>query len=292
MKRYVHASFDSSIPDWLRRELSKRYDAFRNGFLKKNVALDRVQFLDYQPQGASLPIYLLNTDYGTSVYAPGINDDSTSYFNGRQRKFGSLAKSSLMDRSSDVVWIDLEDPNSKFESKERYQDPRYSYRNDPRGKYAGQYKRAPYLGHNEYGPEEWSKSGMTPSNESRARDKSGYKVPSPEQKIADYYNKFPERVTNKVDTLHDRLVEVRQEVIDVDLDLGVSEYGEDYLRKAYYYLSEAIRRYRDLLASLDENRMLKGRFRSDDWNIREFSKTVRSIQEYLDDIEEMLDKVG
>ena len=69
MKRYVHASIDSSAPDWLRKELvGGRWDrSLRNKLLaKRRIALDKVQFLDHEPKGSSLPIYLLETDYGTS----------------------------------------------------------------------------------------------------------------------------------------------------------------------------------------------------------------------------------
>ena len=292
MKRYVRSSIDSSAPAWLKKSLTAKYGNFRSNLLKKfNVALDRANFLDYEPSGRSLPIYLLQTDFGNEIYAPGVNDDSTVMINNRNRKLGSIAKSKLPDIAVDSVWIDLDDNSNFFEKKERYQDPRYTYRYNSRGDYAGQYKKAPYLGNGEYGPETWSESGKLPSNERGARDKSGYKVPSPEQKIAEYYKKFPERVTNKVDDVYDRIIEVRQELMDIDINRNPKEYGEDYFRRAYSYLSDAIYYYRQLLNSLDENRMLKGRFWDGEYSFRDFSKTLSTIKDYLDDIEKMIEKM-
>lgn len=299
MKRYVHASIDTSAPDWLRKELvGGRWDSsLRNKLLaKRRIALDKVEFLDHKPEGASLPIYLLETDYGTAVYAPGINDDSTVGFNGRHRKLGSLAKSSLMDRAVDVVWIDLDDPNNFYEKREKYQDPRRSYRyNSKQGDYAGQYKRRDYLGHNaetgksEYGPEYWSTAGMVPSNESRARDKSGYKIPDPATRIAEYYDKFPERVTNKVDALYDRFQEVKQVLMDADFSaIPEDRYGRDKFSEAYRTFAEAVRKYRDLLSLLDSNKQLKGTEWDMGYNLREFSQLTRTINEYLDEVEEAL----
>lgn len=299
MKRYVHASIDSSAPNWLRKELvgDKWSNSLRDQLLKKRrIALDKVQFLDHKPEGASLPIYLLETDYGTAVYAPGINDDSTAGFNGRHRKLGSLAKSSLMDRAVDVVWIDLDDPNNFYEKREKYQDPRRTYRYDAKqGDYAGQYKRRDYLGLNrdtgesEYGPEYWSSTGKVPSNETRARDKSGYKIPDPAQRIADYYSKFPERITDKVDAIYDRFQEVKQILMDADFSvLPEDRYGKDKFSDAYRTFSDAVRKYRDLLGMLDSNKQLKGKEWGWDYNLKEFSQLTRIINEYLDEVEDLL----
>lgn len=291
MKRYIHAAFDASIPSWLQRRLSSRFgDDLKSKLLKKyNIALDRAQFLDYAPAN-SLPFYLLQSDYGTVVYVPGANDDTTAYFNGRSRKLGSLAKSKLPEIATDVVWLDLDDANNTFTKKARYEDPRYSYRNSSRGTYAGQYQREPYLGDGKYGEKEWSKTGTTPSNERRARDKSGYKVPSPEEKIADYYSRFPERVTDKVDQVYDRIVEVKQKLMDADFNSPADYSHSDNYSEAYRTFSEVIYKYRALLNSLDSDRRLKQDSWSGDYAIREFSQTISIIKDYLKEVEKLLSK--
>lgn len=300
MKRYIRSSFDPSMPSWLKKSLTGgRLNNFRNAvlrdaFIKKGIALDRAQFLDHDPGAGSQPIYLLQTDYGTEVYAPGINDDSTGYFNNRQRKFGSIAKSKLMDMSADVVWINMLDDSNKFSRKDRYQDPRYSYRYNSRGDYAGQYKKAHYLGRDEegnemYSPEEWSKSGMTPSNESRSRDKSGYKVPSPEQMIARFYEKYPEKLAGKVDAVYQEILDAREQIFAYDFrELGEDRYSSD-VSNAYNYLSSAISEYRNMLSSIRdvEQYSLKG-YEIDKYMIRSISQYITSIRKRLDEAVNLL----
>lgn len=293
MKRYIHASFDTSMPEWVRRSLTGKFSNLRSKLIKKyGIALDRAQFLD-QPTANSLPVYHLATDYGTHVYIPGVNDDETATFNKRNRKLGSLAKSSLPNLAVETVYIDLDDPNNMVEKRERYQDPRYTYRYSDRGDYAGQYKHAPYIGNGEYGPEEWSKAGKVPSNERRARDKSGYKVPSPEERISDYYTKFPQKVTDKVDAVYDSIMEVKQELLNSDFNKPVDDRYNDAatnIASAYRTFSSVVSRYRNLLSLLDDNRMLRGRGMLGDYSIREFSQTISYIKDDLADIRELLAK--
>lgn len=292
MKRYIRSSYSPSMPDWLSSTFKRRFGGNNMQYkLTKNLklALDRVNFLDHKPNGRSLAIYLLATDYGSEPYAPGINDSDTALFNGRQRKFGSLAKSSLLDRAVDVVWIDLDDPNNFYETKEKYRDPRYTYRYDSKkGSYAGQYMRKNYIGDGKYEDAGWSEKGMTPANESRARDKSGYEVPSPEEKIRKYYEMFPEKVTDKVDDVYNRIVDVRQELMDIDFNSAFDRRSEDYLRRAYSFLADVIYDYRRMLGELDENRQLR---KVDEFRLSDFSRSITAIKSRLDDIEELIDKI-
>lgn len=256
MKRYIRASITTSAPDWLRRELKSSFG--KELVRKKGIALERAEFLDHEPEEGhvSLPIYLLRDDYGNKIYAPGINDQFEAIINRRTRKLGSIAKSKLPEMAVDVVWLDLDDPVNKAERGTRYQDPRYSYyRNDTKGKYAGQYKRREYIGHGEYEDAGWSEEGLRPSNESRSRDKSGYKVPTPEDMITRFYSKFPERITQKVDSVYDQIIETRDEIINSDFK-SARRYGSNY-RNALSRLGEAIDTYRNLLDDISENGTLK-----------------------------------
>lgn len=291
MKRYIRASFSNSMPNWLRKELDSRYSRLKNAFLSKRVKLDTAEFKDHQETGYERPIYLLQTDYGNKIYCPGFNDDEQADINGRYRKLGSIAKSKLPDMAIDVVWIDMTDSNNIAERKEKYQDPRYSYsKGDGRGSYAGQYQRKEYLGDGKYGDPTWSKAGTTPRNENRSRDKSGYRVPSPEEKIAEYYSKFPEKITNKVDALYDRIQEVKVELMNADFNAPSDPYSRDDFRQAYRDFSEVIYEYRQILSSLDENRQLKNNrsWQEDGYQANQFARRVRSIMNDLDQIEEMI----
>ena len=294
MKRYIHAAFDPSMPDWLQNSLKSdsygRNELSRGLREKKNIALDRAQFLDYYTNKMNaLPIYLLKVDYGTEVYVPGINDDKTESINGRYRKLGSIAKSKLPDMAVDIAYIDLDDPNNFFEVRDKYRDPRYSYHHNSRGEYAGQYRRQNYLGDGKYEDAGWSPAGTTPRNESRARDKSGYKVPTPESRIAEYYSKFPEKITEKVDRVYDRLIEVRQELHNYDLkSIKGDRRSTEPAEEAYRSFAYAIREYKDLLSLLGEEGTLLEKSWDPSYSFKQFSGVISNINDYLDDVERKL----
>lgn len=249
MKRYIRASISPSAPDWLKKGLTRRYgNELRDRLLKKaNIAIEKANFSHERPEGARvLPIYFLETDYSNVPYAPGMNDSEEVVINGRNRKLGSIAKSKLPEMAIDVVYVDLDDPENTFEpKKERYKDPRYSYDFD-RGEYAGQYKKRDYLGHDEYSDEYWSSTGRTPRRERRARDKSGYRIPDPSEMIGEYYTRFPEKITDKIDAVYDRMLEVRQELMDADFNIVDTGYDSS-LENAYADFGRAVRAYKDIL---------------------------------------------
>lgn len=296
MKRYIRSSFDASIPDWLRKQLSVGRKGLKTDLISKyRIALDKAKFLD-SPTANSLPVYLLNSNWGKIVYIPGVNDDETITINNRTRKLGSVAKSTLKDYIIDAVYVDLDDPNSTFATKERYRDPRYTYRYNAKGEYAGQYKHAQYLGDGKYGPEVWEDSGKFPSNERRARDKSGYRVPSPQEKIAEYYTKFPQRMTDKIDAIYDSIIEVKQELMDADFN-GPFDRDRQYndaalnIASAYRMFSDVISRYRNLLSYLNSNREFRRYNLDTDYYMKEFSNTIAYIKQDLKEIKKMLAQI-
>lgn len=273
MKRYVKASFDSSIPEWLKDKFTRsRYPNFAQRFVDKyGVALSDVEFLD-SPSGRSITIYKI----GNRVYIPGINDDEEIPVNGRWRKFKSIAKAKLPDLADDMVYVDLD--SNKIEKGEKYQDPRYSYRNNPKGRYAGQYY--------DEDDDEWRT--FTPSNEIRSRDKSGYQVPSPASQLRRYYQKFPEKITAKVDDIYNRILEVKDKVLAPDLINTPHDRNEEMsIGNAIYRLKDAIEGYRDLLSRLkDFDELVKGDY--SDYYIGEFSDAIRKISNSLDEAERNL----
>lgn len=295
MKRYVRASFSTSMPDWVRKEVqgNRRFiPRLKNGLLDKGVALDKCEFIEGLPPTYAtnaITFYLLNTDYGQKVYVPGVNDDDQESINGRYRKLGSIAKSKLYDMSSDVVYIDLGKEGNKAVKRDRYRDPRYSYRDNrsKRGEYGGQYKTRKYLGNDEYGPEYWTDKGKTFRNESRSRDKSGYQVPSPEQKIAEYYEKFPEKITDKVDSVYEDINAVKQDLFDLNLSAPQERYSKDNYSDAFHQFSRAVEKYRRMLSEIAQKK-------DGDWSqysyysFRELARDINTIKEYLNEVEELI----
>ena len=292
MKKYIKASLSESTPDWLLKKLNTRYSTLKNKMLQKcNIALDKATYTDEKTSSECMPIYLLGVDYGTTVYIPGVNDDDSESINGRYRKLGSIAKSKLPEMAIDVVYIDLGDPNNIAPTKERYQDPRYTYRYSPDGKYAGQYKKTRYdrETHEEY-PDGWSEKGMTPANESRARDKSGYKIPSPEERLANYYSKFPNKITNKVDALYQKLLDTRQLLFEADFNSPARDRWDDTVNidysKAYRKFADAVDDYREALRDLKNLNLDDGVYNS--YEISRFANTITDIAGRVDDINKIL----
>lgn len=272
MKRYIKASFDSTIPSWLKAEFDSRSHLAKKFVNKYRVALSDVEFF-VTPTGNSLPIYKI----GNKVYIPGVNDDDETRINDRWRKFGAIAKSKLSDLADDVVYIDLS--ANKIANKESYQDPRFSYtRSDPRGHYAGQYYNK--------SKDRWDT--VLPSNEIRSRDKSGYQIPSPESQFTRYYQKFPEKITQKVDKVYNRILEVKDKVLDPNLINTPRDRDEQMsIGNAIYRLRDAIDGYRTLLAELKNfDEAVNSEY--SDYAISEYSNAIGKISDSLDEAERNL----
>jgi len=281
MKRYIRASFDPSMPDWLKKAFNDKYNFNTDKFVKRfGVALSDATFSD-TPTENSVPIYLLTTDYGTKVYVPGFNDDSTTFINGRNRKLGSIAKSKLDNMAEDVVYMNrLSAPLPKDHG---YQDPRRYYNarfTDKQGNYAGQYQR--YNG-------EWSSAGSIGPTEVRARDKSGYVVPDPKEQLARYYDLFPEKITDKIEKIYQRLLEVKDKVMSPDLINSPIDRNENFsITNAMYRLGDAINAYRELLRTAKSVTVEDLNSWSKQHLIQTVSSEIREISRQLDEAEKYI----
>lgn len=244
MKKYIRASIDPSCPDWLRRALTRAGHArkFSNRY---NLAADKVKFLDSPADQDSIPIYHLAGDYSSVAYIPGVNDDDDIVLNGRTRRLKSIAKSKLNDLSDDIVWVDVHDEKSELPVKQRYYDPRYNYRYSTHGNYSGQYKRG----------DKWSNAGAFPSNEIRPRDKSGYKVPSPDEMITEYYRRYSDRITEKVDSIYQEILEAKEYLSSQEFN--TPNLSGNSFQNAYRDLGNAIQYYRELLSLLDTDQSVR-----------------------------------
>lgn len=297
MKRYIRASMSAGLPSWASRALraTRGYnDNLGTKLVRRyNIALDKVQTLDHEPDGRSLVMYLMPTYPDnekmniTFVYIPGVNDDAEMQINGRWRKVGSVAKSKIPEMALDVAWIDLDDPNNTFVSRNKYEDPRYTYRHNSKGQYAGQYKRTNYnVDTHEREFAGWSQSGMTPSNESRARDKSGYKVPKPEEMIQRFYTKFPEKITDKIDDVYAQIKDMQSVLLDADFN-SPTRYSSKY-RNAYTRFGDAVDEYRQLLNSFGKSDGSESKY---DRYYNSFASQISSIKHNLADVADYLNEI-
>lgn len=285
MKRYVKSSISESTPKWLREEFSKKWASIKYDFMKKyNVALDRATYTDTPASSESIPIYLFVTDFGERIYCPGVNDDDTIMIDGKLKKFRVLRPSKLAEFADDVTYVDISDPHNTFDDSDRYQDPRYSYKRDTAGEYAGQYRTS--RRNRETGDFEstgWSLAGRSVINEPRPRDKSGYAIPTPESRLEEYYRRFPDKVTDKLDAVYQDLISTRQKLFEADFNKPIDDadrYGDVY-EDAYRKFSHAVGSYRKLLSLLDENHHIHS------YDIQRFAEAVNNITAYLADIREI-----
>ena len=276
MKRYIRASFDSSMPDWLKRKFNQKYRSYGNAFVKKyGIALSDVEFLD-SPTVKSIPIYSI----GGTAYIPGVNDEEEVVVNNRWRKLGKIAKSTLESLADDIVYVDIADA-PKVPNDRNYKDPRYIYdrwggRN---GSYGGQ-----YLTHNGT----WSHGGNRGASEVRSRDKSGYVIPDPKEQLVRYYDMFPEKITNKVESIYQRILDVKDKVLNPDIINTPKDRNENMsIGNAIYRLKDAIEEYRDLLREMQS--MDKALSDTNKYDkkilIESVSSSIKRISDSLDEAE-------
>lgn len=277
MKRYIRASFDTSMPSWLKDKfINSRYPNYAEKFVNKyGVALADAKFTT-EPTGRSLAIYRLSTKYGgTKIYIPGINDDEKMDINGRYRTLGSISKSKLLELATDIVYVDLD--ANRVSTGDRYRDPRYIYDgNDKKGRYGGQ-KYSDY-------DDKWKT--QTARNERYSRDKSGYEVPTPESQLKRYYQMFPEKLTSKVDALYNRILDVKDKVLAPERINTPSDSNDNSdIGNAIYRLRDAIDEYRNILADLKRYEETEGSANVNEYRIQNLVSRIKRASDRLDEAE-------
>ena len=146
MKRYIRASFDSSIPNWLRYAISRNISDIKDCLYSKyrnRIAFNKAKVSTTPIGDNSTPIYKLTDDYGKlQVYIPGVNDNFHASINNenlyRTPTFSEIGIDTIESIAEDIVYIDLSDESNKYTPREKYQDPRYNYKYNNHGDYSGQ----------------------------------------------------------------------------------------------------------------------------------------------------------
>jgi hypothetical protein len=278
--RYIRASFSPSMPDWLSQYLGGRKGKKYTDTIarKLGIKLDTAEFSDHDATGSSQPFYLIETDGFNDVYIPSINDNDQGTFNGRFRKYGTLGKSTLNDRIIDVVYVDMSNRDN-LDFGDHYEDPRYNYdggsssygRFGKHGRYAGQYQ---------LGSGGWTSGG---DSWYEGRDKSGYKIPKPEEKIRDFYERFTGKMSEKIDSLYEEIVELQQDIFSPER-INDPNTGSDY-GNAMYRLHDAIDSYKRLLNLVDrETGGLKDRkYGYGSYGYQSFAEAVDRVRDSIKD---------
>lgn len=265
MKRYIKASYDSSMPSWLKSKAGE--DALKE--LKYQYAMSEAQFFD-TPQENSIPIHLLDDVYkestgyggrgtykehaGQYVYVPSLGNGYYVFLESGNsyRRLSTIAKSKLNDHIIDTVYM-VAPLRNEIRKTRDYVDPRY----DNSGNYMGQYREEGSKYNRETGkwerdPEsdEWVMPYTYGDNK---RDKSGYSIPNPEDLYRRLYARFPDRLKTRVneaksilDEYYDKINDAKEKLLSqYDIRKGRTPYlgYGDASKSALYQLQQAIEYY-------------------------------------------------
>ena len=255
MKLYIKASFDNWVPDWFKADKGALKALAGKGIDLKNLILSEHK----GPSGTQYVVYHLKEDrpYGRDmVWIPGVYNDGeyiTDPADGKYKSIKYIAKKRLP--IVDTYYINIDE--FKKAPKERYQDPR----NDEYGKYAGQYYNEPYEYYDGTVREGyWSKGGRSAGRNGRQkRDKSGYIIPDPSDRLLTFYQskEGTDKLTAKLQNVHDDLIKLKSELFDIDFDTFGKDYdgNYDYSSTSYQNMlgnfGDATRDYKLALRSLE-----------------------------------------
>lgn len=300
MKKYIKASFDNWIPDWLESDSYALTALSQQGIDLKNTV-----FYTDKPDKDALPIYYIDDTKSRyrSVWIPGIyNDDLNIYdiYKGKHRRVKSIAKKNLP--VVDTVYIM---PNQSQKSgREHYRDPRYMYNETPfparirkagggyetvqpgKGTYSGQIFDKRF--------DKWTDSGAVywGREYDDHRDKSGYTIPNPKRRLLEFYasGNGSEVLNQRIQNTYNLLVETKSKLFDVDFS-NFGEVGQEYWDNSYDRImkgfSEACKTYRLMLRIMDS---IKNNTYPASNGIREIYDRIKSIKRYVERINKSIDE--
>ena len=259
MRFYVNASFNNAdtIPDWLKKDKSALKVLNNAGYDLYNLSLKPKKTGKLED---NIVIYYIHDPdsyrYPDFVWIPGLYNDGHSMRNPRNGDWTDvkyIAKKNLDIRG--VLYAVKAD--SRKPEKEKYVDPRYGindgYGNHKQPKYMGQYKRNGT----------WSSKGARDVSwdDKTARDKSGYKIPKPEDRVAGYYSKglADDRLRSKIDNLYEELQDLKEDIFSLDVDSyferndlpGYYSTGDRAYLEIFGQFAQAVRDYKSMLKQVD-----------------------------------------
>lgn len=221
MKKYIKASFDNPIPNWLKADRNALSALNSAGFDLKSIDVTSSP----SGRGKDYPIYLIDDGYRPFVWIPGIYNDNQQVRNPNSSYYEAIKyvpKKYLT--ISDVVYLSKTDYKKEPDPSRGYRDPRYVYdkRSGRRGQYAGQYQER-----DGWGPDaplgKWSTGGIK-----RNRDKSGYEIPDPQEKLRDFYaasgDQGAKRLASRLEQVYNKLISLKSRIFDIDF----TNFGLDY----------------------------------------------------------------
>ena len=302
MKKYIKASFDNWIPDWLESDSDALMALSQQG-----IDLKSAVFYTDKPDKSALPIYYIgdykyDTEYHF-VWIPGVyNDDYSVYdpYSDKRRRVKAIAKKKLP--ILDTVYI-IPSQNQKAE-REHYRDPRYMYNEgtvSARIRKAGGGYETVQPGKGTYSGQifdkrfdKWTDSGAVywGREQDDHRDKSGYTIPNPKKRLLDFYesDSGAEALKQRIQNTYSLLVETKNKLFEVDFS-NFGEVGEEYWDNSYDRImkkfSEACKDYRLMLQILDS--IKENRYPASN-GIREIYSHIKSIKRSVEKIDKSINE--
>ena len=206
MKKYIKASFDPSMPRWLRNRTEYTKDALN--YLRYNYAMSQAKFYT-EPQPDSIPIHLLYEvcakksnrwdsgyhyeDIPEAIYIPGAWASDSIYidYGSTCRSVSNSSAKRLKDHIADTVYMVAPKLNDARQGRD-YVNPRYAQEQSTgEWVYQGQTPEYEQKWHENKG---WVNSDKILDWSSHyGRDKSGYEIPNPKELYERLYKRFPDR---------------------------------------------------------------------------------------------------
>lgn len=222
MKKYIRASFDNWVPDWLIRDNGAKQALSKLGIDLKKAVFSK----EPSGRGKDYPIYFLDNH---QVYIPDVYG-AESYVKdmrtGDYRAAKYIAKKNLP--ITDVVYVSKE--GFEKEPRDRYVDPRYK-REGGKWEYQGQYQTEPWTAYDgtEH-PAKWVDS-KEPSRFRRGqlRDKSGYEIPDPADRLTKFYNsdEGTKKLAARLQNIYEELTALKDQIFALDFT-SFGGRGDDY----------------------------------------------------------------
>ena len=252
MKKYVRASFDNWVPEWLIKDNDAKKALNRAGIDLKKAVFTK----EPTGRGKDYAIYFLDN---YKVYIPGIYGDE-SYVkdtrSGDYRYAKYISKKNLP--ITDVVYVSKND-YGKLYKEDRYVDPRYK-RENGKWEYQGQYQTEPWTSYDgtEH-PAEWVDSKETSRfYRGQLRDKSGYEIPNPAERLSKFYNSDEgmQRLEKRLQRAYNELIALKDQIFSIDFTTFGNRGGNyDYSNTDYQNLlghfGDTCRDYRIALHNLE-----------------------------------------
>lgn len=260
MRFYINASFNNAdtIPDWLKKDKGALRVLNNNGYDLYNLSLKPKKT---GKLNENLVIYYIHDPNSWRqedfIWIPGLYNDTHSMRNPRNDDWTDvkyIAKKNLDIRG--VLYAVKED--SRKPERERYVDPRYSlndgYSNYKQPRYMGQYK--------DKRTNSWSSKGARDISwdDKTARDKSGYKIPKPDDRLANYYSGFASgNLDKKINDTYEELQDLKEDLFSLDIDSyferndlpGYYSTGDRAYSELFSQFTQAVRDYKSMLKQVE-----------------------------------------